>query len=113
MTIRQDVECWLNKVTSAQAQACTRAPTTLPSHTHTHTQKYVTLFAFPRQQWFRERASVLYVLRAFPIMVGACAQQLRKTSSCLSVRFLCSDFHWTVFLKFHILGLLSHCELSE
>ena len=35
----------------------TRAPT--HTHTHTHTDKYVKLTAVPRQQWFRERASVL------------------------------------------------------
>jgi hypothetical protein len=29
------------------------------THTHTHTEKYVILIAFPRQQWFHERASVL------------------------------------------------------
>ena len=40
---RLDV-CWISKATRAQAHA--RAPT--------HT--YVILIAFPRQQWFRERA---------------------------------------------------------
>ena len=29
------------------------------THNHTHTHKYVILTAFPRQQWFRERASLL------------------------------------------------------
>ena len=31
------------------------------ARTHTHTREYVILIAFPQQQWFRERALVLYV----------------------------------------------------
>ena len=34
-------------------------PTHTHTHTHTHTQKYVILIALPRQQWFRESASLL------------------------------------------------------
>ena len=36
-------------------------PTRQGTHTHarTHTDKYVVLIAFPRQRWFRERASLL------------------------------------------------------
>jgi hypothetical protein len=37
----------------ARLYACMRM------HTHTHTQQYVILIAFPQQQWFRERASML------------------------------------------------------
>jgi hypothetical protein len=51
--------------TRAQTHASARAAPT-PSHTHasthlrvqTRTQKFVTLVAFPRQQWIRERASI-------------------------------------------------------
>ena len=35
------------------------APPLPHTHTHTHTHKYVILTAFPRQQWFRKRASML------------------------------------------------------
>jgi hypothetical protein len=41
-------------------------PSTLPrvrssphTHTHTYTQKYVMIFYFPQQRWFRERTSIL------------------------------------------------------
>ena len=39
----------------------TRPGTHMHAHTrkHAHTDQYVILIAFPRQQWFRERASVL------------------------------------------------------
>ena len=41
----------------------THMPTHPDTHMHararTHTHKYVILTAFPRQQWFRERASLL------------------------------------------------------
>ena len=53
------------KATRAQAHASARAPTSLAPHTSTHspmrphTQKYVILIAFSRQQLFRERASLL------------------------------------------------------
>ena len=44
--------------------ACTRPRARVPARTHArasmaHTDKYVILIAFPQQQWFRERASVL------------------------------------------------------
>ena len=45
--------CWISKATREHAHA--RAPT----QARAHTQKYVLLIASPRQEWFRERASVL------------------------------------------------------
>ena len=48
---------WIIKATRAQAHA--RTLTHPRVQKHTHRQKYVKLIAFPRQQWFRERASVL------------------------------------------------------
>jgi hypothetical protein len=44
------------------ARICTHKPTRPGTHMHARTRKhahadqYVTLFAFPQQQWFRERA---------------------------------------------------------
>ena len=55
------VACWVSKATLAQAHACSRSPTPTPTHTHSpHTQKYVRLTTFLRQQWFRQRASLLH-----------------------------------------------------
>ena len=50
MAIWLRVGCWISKATRAR------------THTHTHTHRnihYLFLMAFPCQQWFRERASVL------------------------------------------------------
>jgi hypothetical protein len=55
--------CWISKATRARAYARARAPTqaytSTRSPTHARTQKYVILFAFPLQQWFRKRTSLL------------------------------------------------------
>ena len=51
MTIRRRISCWISKATRTQAVA--------HALVRSHTQKYVILIAFPRQQWLRERASVL------------------------------------------------------
>ena len=62
---RMRVACWIGKDTRTQAHACAHAPTPTHmhaltrTHTRTHTEKCAILFAFPWQQWFRERASVL------------------------------------------------------
>ena len=60
---RMRVACWISKTTRAQAHARVRAPTTTHALQHprerAHTQIYVILMAFPRQQWLRERASML------------------------------------------------------
>ena len=74
------MEYWISKPTRVPAQSRTRAqtahtrtrihldartPTNACSHPRppslslTHTHKYVILITFPRQQWFRERASLL------------------------------------------------------
>jgi hypothetical protein len=66
MTIWRRVACWLSKATRSQAHAHAPAPTSshalahtraLVTHIHTHT--YVLLTAFPWQQWFRKRSSIL------------------------------------------------------
>ena len=49
---RMRVACWINKATRS----------------HTNTQKYVTLIAFPQQQWLCQRAATLrYTYTAFPV----------------------------------------------
>ena len=48
---------WINKATREKAHVHALATTYI--HTHTHTRKFVILIAFPRQQWFREGASLL------------------------------------------------------
>jgi hypothetical protein len=70
MTIWWRVACWTSKVTRTQehnrAYAHThthkhaRKHTHLLTHARSHTQKCVIVIAFPRQHWFRERASVLH-----------------------------------------------------
>ena len=49
----------LDKQGYTRARTCTWHHAWASTHTHTHTQKHVILFAFPLQQWLRERASVL------------------------------------------------------
>ena len=44
---------------------CTQAST----HTYTHTQKYVIVTAFPRQQWLGERPSIL-CCTTLPVLLG-------------------------------------------
>ena len=62
---RLRVAYWINKATRAQAHARARAATPTDADTRirmtsaTHTLKYATLIAFPQQQWFRERDSML------------------------------------------------------
>ena len=72
-TIWWRASCWISKATLAQAHGRARAATTPPPHTHTHAhtrvrkhiRNYVTPIVFPRQQWFRESASLLrYTYRA-------------------------------------------------
>jgi hypothetical protein len=64
MTIWRRLTCWIRKATRAQSHAIAFSSILTHTHTHTlarthkHTQKYVRLTAFPRQQWFRERISV-------------------------------------------------------
>ena len=64
---RMRAACWISKATRAQANARARAPTPTNTQAHActhprarkHTQTYVLLIASPRQQWLRERASIL------------------------------------------------------
>ena len=62
------MRCMLDKQGYMHARACTLLRAQTPTHTHTHTThartrahrtKYLILIAFPWQQWFRGRASVL------------------------------------------------------
>ena len=55
---RMRVECWISKATRAQVHIPSTHACTYPC-ARAHTQKYVILITFPRQQWLRERASVL------------------------------------------------------
>jgi hypothetical protein len=63
MAIRRRVAFWISKAIRAQAHA--RAHEPIPIHTRTyalaraHTQKYAIVIAFPQQQWFHKRASML------------------------------------------------------
>ena len=57
---RMHVACWISTATRAQAHARARAPTPIPcTRTQARKRKCVILIAFPRQEWLRERASVL------------------------------------------------------
>jgi hypothetical protein len=58
MAIWRCVVCLISKATLSQAHVRFRAPTR-PHKTHTH--QYVILIAFPLQQWFGERASMLHL----------------------------------------------------
>jgi hypothetical protein len=63
--------CLLDKQGYMHARACTGLRVRISKHTqtqkHTHTQaraiknrkRYIIFIAFPQQQWFRERASIL------------------------------------------------------
>jgi hypothetical protein len=60
MTTWRCAACWISNATSTQVHVPVHVPTPTHKHTHkhTHTQKYVIFIAVPRQQWFRERASL-------------------------------------------------------
>ena len=71
---------------------CIHTHTRARSHTqtHTHTHKYIILIAFPRQQWFRERVSLLrYIYIACLVMyvLGLCCglvlHNIHKSSTVL------------------------------
>ena len=56
------VVSWISKATSAKAHA--------PAPSRTRKHRHVIFIAFPRQQWFRERASLLrYTYIACPVSV--------------------------------------------
>jgi hypothetical protein len=71
------VACWISKA------ICTQA--------HAHTNQYVILIAFPRQQWFHERASML----RYTYM--ACLVAL--TSTITHFTFIITALHW--YCNFH------------
>ena len=79
---RLHVAYWISK----HAQACASTSTRACVHTHTHTNMY----CFPRQQWFRERASVLpYTYIAFLVLAWGQSWKIRhklkvliKTAGC-------------------------------
>jgi hypothetical protein len=49
------VACWISKPTCTHSQAQANAP----GHTHARTRTHICNISFPRQQWFRERVSML------------------------------------------------------
>ena len=55
---RVSVACWISKAICMYAHAHANAPGYPHARTHdyAHTDQYVTLIAFPQQQWFRQRA---------------------------------------------------------
>jgi hypothetical protein len=83
MAIYRRIACWVNTATRAQTHASTCAPTptrthsstyapSLPPHTHTHTETGIcNIYYFPRQQWFRERVSVLRYTYISCLLVSA------------------------------------------
>jgi hypothetical protein len=62
-TMWRRVACWISKAKRSHAHARARASTHTQTHTlslsHTQTHKYIIIIAFPLQQLFRERASML------------------------------------------------------
>ena len=108
MTIRRRVARWFSKAACAQAHARSCAPTTTHARTHTHTVKYVTRFAFPRQQWFRERTSILrYTYIACLVTIN--------TQLCFTVSFDCMEvlfryeFLKAVLLKIQVFWVVTPC----
>ena len=73
MTIWRRAACRISTATRAETYARARAHTHTYTHTHTHThtraQKYVTLIAFPQQQWFGERTSLLRYTYIFSLVL--------------------------------------------
>ena len=62
-----DTYCLKSKATRAQSTCPFSIATTL-THAWAHTQKYVILIAFPRQQWFAN-ALHCYVIRRLPVLL--------------------------------------------
>ena len=59
ITMWRRVACWLIKATRVKAHTRARATAPTPTQPLPPTHKYLILIAFLRQQWFRERASLL------------------------------------------------------
>ena len=93
--------CWVGKATLARSQALTRV----------RIQKYVIIFAFPRQQWFREHASVLrytYVHCLF------CSLSLvHKDLPSLAVVFLLRITAWIIITSVVLLDVQVLFELEN
>jgi hypothetical protein len=92
---RLRVAYWINKATRSQAHARARAPTPTDADTWirmtspTHTLKYVTLIAFPQQQWFRERASKLryaYIVCLLVLCNGRTASTVKQELNSCTLR---------------------------
>jgi hypothetical protein len=56
---RRSYHLWYVRKCGGAREAADGNMAVLYTHTHTHTHKHVRLTAFPRQQWFRERAWIL------------------------------------------------------
>ena len=94
MTIRLRVACWIGKATRTHPYTHREKQASKHAHARTHTHQYVILIAFPRQQWFRERASVL---------------RYTCTACIVRIRILDSTTLWILFL-FH--GVFNTARLS-
>ena len=62
------------------ARPCT-APLRARVHTHTHTEKYAMLIAFPRQQQFREHVSVLFCTYFACLVIKHVVQRTKSASA--------------------------------
>ena len=64
-TIWRRITCWISKATRAEAHASAHAPTPTNTHAHAHAHaanahtETCNTSCLPRQQWFRERVSML------------------------------------------------------
>jgi hypothetical protein len=68
---RQHGACaWRTEQVSLHARACAPTPTPLHIQTHAH-NTHTHTHCFPRQQWFRERASMLWY-STLPVLLITC-----------------------------------------
>ena len=83
MAIWRRFACWIRKATRAQTHSTSRGSTPTRTHTHSlaHTYNYVWRIAFPLQQWFRERASLLRYIAC--LVKRACVVIVRVFYECL------------------------------
>ena len=102
---RTHVACWVYKATRARTHthSCrhvhTHARASTP--TCTHKQKYVILIAFPRQHWFRERASVSRYTYIASLVILYSHLKFTTRSICFIFSYLVSSNreapHYSVF----------------
>jgi len=83
------------------------------THTHTHARsraalsKYVILIAFPPQQWFHERASILYTyLASFIFQSGSGDNTFLRN---VGILILC----FTVSIPRNVFAYMAFCGLSH